>query len=43
MEREEESFPVIKHSKKIMASVNAGSTAIELIQGVLSILLFFFY
>ncbi len=40
---DEKEFPIIKHSKKQMASVNMGSLAIELIQGVLSILLFFFY
>ncbi len=35
--------PAIKHSKKIMASMTSASIAIELIQGVLSILIFFFY
>ncbi|MBD3256133.1 MAG: MFS transporter [Candidatus Lokiarchaeota archaeon] len=36
-------YPLIKHSKKEMASMNVASIAIELIQGVLSILIFFFY
>jgi GPH family glycoside/pentoside/hexuronide:cation symporter len=35
--------PIIFHSKKNMASMNVASIAIELIQGVLSILIFFFY
>lgn len=35
--------PIILHSKKNMASMNVASIAIELIQGVLSILIFFFY
>lgn len=35
--------PIILHSKKNMASFNTASIAIELIQGVLSILIFFFY
>lgn len=34
---------IIKHPTWEMASVNMGSLAVELIQGVLSILLFFFY
>ena len=35
--------PVILHSKKNMASMNVASIAIELIQGVLSVMIFFFY
>jgi GPH family glycoside/pentoside/hexuronide:cation symporter len=35
--------PIIFHSKANMASMNVASIAIELIQGVLSILIFFFY
>ena len=38
-----EKIPVIYHSKKNMASMNLTSVPIELIQGVLSILIFFFY
>ena len=40
---ENKEFPIIFHSKKNMASMNTASIAIELIQGVLSILIFFFY
>lgn len=35
--------PIIYHSKKNMASMNVASLAIELIQGVLSVYIFFFY
>ncbi|MHA1688516.1 MAG: MFS transporter [Promethearchaeota archaeon] len=35
--------PIIYHSKKEMASMNVASIPIELIQGVLSVLVFFFY
>ena len=40
---ENKGAPVVQHSKKIMASMTSTSIAIELIQGVLSILIFFFY
>ena len=40
---ENDKIPVIYHSKKNMASMNLTSLPIELIQGVLSILIFFFY
>ena len=40
---ESKEFPVILHSKKNMISMNVASIPIELIQGVLSILIFFFY
>ena len=40
---ERKEAPIILHSKKNMASFNTASIAIELIQGVLSILIFFFY
>ena len=40
---ENKEVPIILHSKKNMASMNVASIAIELIQGVLSILIFFFY
>jgi GPH family glycoside/pentoside/hexuronide:cation symporter len=35
--------PIIRHSKKEMVSFNTASLPIELIQGVLSLLIFFFY
>ncbi len=38
----EQNKPIL-HKKWEMASINMGSLAIELIQGVLSILLFYFY
>ena len=40
---ERNEVPIILHSKKIMASMTSTSIVIELIQGVLSILVFFFY
>jgi len=40
---ERKEAPIILHSKMNMASFNSASIAIELIQGVLSILIFFFY
>ena len=43
MNEEKKELDIVLHSKKEMASMNVGSIAIELIQGVLSILLFFFY
>jgi GPH family glycoside/pentoside/hexuronide:cation symporter len=40
---ENKELPIIFHSKKNMASFNTASIAIELIQGVLSLLIIFFY